>query len=248
MCKGLARGIEIGGLTDSAPLLALGSDSLDAALDGGLALGQLHELAPSNSFHLGAATGFALGLAVLSQRPVVWVQQDFAALEAGAPYGLGCELFGLSTSRLLFVRAPKPEDVLFAMEESLKARATVIGEMAEEGKAADLTTTRRLSLAAQKSMGLALLFRHRTQVSPSASATRWEVAGALGRCDGMNGLSPTDFRLTLLKNRRGPCGQWVLQWDHDEHHFTPERARSPALSLDMAAPAFDRSLPLAHAG
>jgi protein ImuA len=135
----------------------------------------------------------------------------------------------------------------------LKARSTVIGEMAEEGKAADLTATRRLSLAAQKSTGLALLFRHRTQVSPSASATRWEVAGALGRCDGMNGLSPTDFRLTLLKNRRGPCGQWVLQWDHHEHRFKPERARSTertrsTLSLDMAAPAFDRSLPLAHAG
>jgi protein ImuA len=216
-------------------------------LGGGLALGQVHELAPQGHFHIGAATGFALGLAVLSRRPVVWVQQDFAALEAGAPYGLGCSLFGLSPSRLLLVRATKPEDVLFAMEESLKACVTVIGELAEDGKAADLTATRRLSLAAQKGgAGLALLFRHRTQVSPSAAATRWEISGALGRCDGTNGLSPTNFLLKLMKNRRGPCGQWVLQWDHHEHRFTPERARSPewehspALSLGMAAPASDR--------
>jgi protein ImuA len=241
--KGFAREADIGAPADSAALLSLGAPLFDAALGGGLALGQLHELAPSSSFHTGAATGFALGLAVLNQRPVVWVQQDFAALEAGAPYGLGCELFGLSPSNLLLVRAAKPEDALFAMEESLKARVTVIGELAEEGRAADLTATRRLSLAAQKGrVGLALLLRHRTQSSPSASATRWEVSGALGRCDGMNGLSPTSFRLTLLKNRRGPCGQWVLQWDHHEHRF------KPALSLDMAAPAFDRPAARARAG
>jgi protein ImuA len=140
------------------------------------------------------------------------------------------------------VRAAKPEDVLFAMEESLKARVTVIGELAEEGKAAELTATRRLSLAAQKGVvGLALLLRHRTQLLPSAAATRWQVSGALGRSDGTSGLSPTNFALTLLKNRRGPCGNWVLQWDHHEHRFNPERARSPALPLDMVAPAFDRS-------
>jgi len=236
------KGVELGAPADFRALLPLGVSSLDSALGGGLTLGQVHEIAPQGPFHNGATTGFALSLAVIAARPVVWVQQDFAALEAGALYGLGCDLFGLSPSRLLLVRAAKPEDVLFAMEESLKARVTVIGELAEEGKAADLTATRRLSLAAQKGgVGLALLLRHRTQLTPSAAATRWQIAGALGRSDGTSGLSPTNFHLMLLKNRRGPCGQWVLQWDHHEHRFNPERARSPALSLDMAAPAFDRS-------
>ncbi len=211
--KGLIKGEELEAPAGLRALLPFDVPSLDSALGGGLVFGQVHELSPQGHFHNGAATGFALALAVLANRPVVWVQQDFAALESGAPYGLGCDLFGLSPSRLLLVRAAKPEDVLFAMEESLKARVTVIGELAEEGKAADLTATRRLSLAAQKG---------------------WQIAGALGRSDGINGLSPTNFHLTLLKNRRGACGEWVLQWDHHEHRF------NPALSLDMAAPAVDR--------
>jgi len=233
--KGLVRGAEIEAPGNLRALLPLGLPLIDGTLGGGLALGQVHELSPQGHFHNGAATGFALALAVLAGRPVVWVQQDYAALEAGTPYGLGCDLFGLSPARLLLVRAAKPEDVLFAMEESLKARVTVIGELAEDGKAADLTATRRLSLAAQKGgVGLALLLRHRTQSAPSAAATRWQIAGALGRSDATTGLSPTNFRLTLLKNRRGPCEEWVLQWDHHEHCF------HPALPFDMAAPAFDR--------
>src|SRR5260221_9577897 len=151
--KGLIKGEELEAPAGLRALLPFDVPSLDSALGGGLVFGQVHELSPQGHFHNGAATGFALALAVLANRPVVWVQQDFAALESGAPYGLGCDLFGLSPSRLLLVRAAKPEDVLFAMEESLKARVTVIAELAEQGKAADLTAPPRLSLPAQTGGG-----------------------------------------------------------------------------------------------
>src|SRR5258706_15542051 len=88
----------------SKTLLSLGAP--DAALKDGLGLGELHELAPLAPFHSGAGSGFALALAPLVPRdgPGVWVQQDFAALEPGTLYGLGCDFFGLASVRLLGVR------------------------------------------------------------------------------------------------------------------------------------------------
>jgi protein ImuA len=204
-------------------------------LKGGLALGELHELCPAASLHSGAAAGFALALSALApprHGSVVWVQQDFAALESGMLYGLGCDLFGLSSARLIVVRTSTPRDALWAMEEALKTKgvAAAIGELAQTGKEADLTATRRLSLAAQKGGGLALLLRGGSFPQPSAAATRWQVAAAPGPADRFGGLGRTGFRLSLTKNRRGSCGSWVLQWDHDEQRFLP------ALSLVVAAP------------
>jgi protein ImuA len=219
-------------------LLSLGPP--DAALKGGLALSELHELTPPAPVHLGAALGFALALAALAPARgggVVFVQQDFAALEAGALYGLGCDLFGLSPARLILVRAASPRDGLWAMEEALKTRGltAVIGELAQSAEAADLTATRRLSLAAQKGGGLALLLRQYGFSGTSAAATRWQISAAPGAGDGFGGLGRTGFSLALTKNRRGPCGTWILQWDHHAKRFIP------ALSGAVAAPVFDGS-------
>ena len=54
------------------------------------------------------------------------IQTDFAALEAGAPYGPGLDLFGLPMARLLVLRVPRPVDALWAMEEALSCRALAI--------------------------------------------------------------------------------------------------------------------------
>jgi protein ImuA len=221
-----------------AGVLSLGAP--DAVLRGGLGLSELHELTPAAPVHLGAALGFALALAALAPARgggIVFVQQDFAALEAGALYGLGCDLFGLSPARLILVRAASPRDGLWAMEEALKTRglAAVIGELAQSAEAADLTATRRLSLAAQKGGGLALLLRQYGFTGTSAAATRWQITAAPGMGDGFGGLGSTAFSLSLTKNRRGPCGAWVVQWDHHAKRFVP------ALSRSVAAPVLDGS-------
>src|SRR5258705_12639897 len=229
--KGLNGASLQGGKRPDA-LLSLGAP--DVTLKGGLGLGEVHELAPTAPFHSGASLGFALALSTFVPRdgPVVWVQQDFAALETGTLYGLGCDLFGLESSRLLVARTATPRDTLWAMEEAVKTRgmAAVIGELAQEGQAADLTATRRLSLAAQQGGGLCLLLRQREISQPSAASTRWVVAATPGAADGFGGLGRTAFRLSLTKNRRGPCGSWVLQWDHHAKRFLP------ALSVAVAAP------------
>ncbi len=235
----------MGGRTEEG-CISLGTP--DAALQGGLSLSELHELAPASPFQHGASLGFALALSVLAQAhdgAIVFVQQDFAALEAGALYGLGCALFGIDPTRLLLVRAATPKDALWAMEEALKTRgvSAVIAELAGYAEAADLTATRRLSLAAQKGRALALLLRQRASPLPSAAATRWLLSDASGPSDLYGGLGRTAFSVTLTKNRRGPCGTWVLQWDDDGSRF------EPALPRVVAAAPFDRpaAAPIANA-
>jgi protein ImuA len=222
-------------LPEAARLLPLGVGPVDAALGGGLPCATLHDLSLAAPMHHGAAAGFALALAALAHEPAkatLWIATDFGALEIGAPYGPGLDQFGLDTGRLLIARVARPVDALFAMEEALKCRAlaTVVAEF---GEAPSLTATRRLSLAAKDGGALGLLLCHKPNDAPSAARTRWRIAPAPSRPDEFGGLGRTAFSLSLTRNRRGPCGNWTLTWDHHEHAFS-------ALSLGVAEAASDR--------
>jgi protein ImuA len=106
--------------------LGLGVASLDRALGGGLAKGALHEIGPAAPRDGGAATGFAIALAVLALREggqAIWIRSDFIAAEAGELYGPGLALMGLSLQRLIVLEVPRARDGLWAMEEALQCRA-----------------------------------------------------------------------------------------------------------------------------
>ena len=111
------------------------------------------------------------------------------------------------------LRVPRPVDVLWACEEALKSRgvAVVIAELPEAGAAADLTATRRLTLAARAGGGLGLLLRHRPLPLATAATTRWQVAAAPSTPDRFGGLGRTAFDLSLNRNRRGRCGRFIVQ-------------------------------------
>jgi protein ImuA len=220
-------------LPEEVPARALGV-GIDAALGGGLPCAALHELSATPG-HSGAAVGFAVALAALAREPgkqTLWIATDFGSIETGALYGPGLDQFGLDTERLLIARVARPVDALFAMEEALKCRAlaTVVAELCT---AADLTATRRLSLAARDGGGLGLLLCHKPNAAPSAARTRWRVAPAPSVPDEFGGLGRTAFTLSLLRNRRGPCGTWTVSWDHHAYAFQ-------ALSVGLAETAFDR--------
>ena len=230
--------------------LCFGIPAIDACLGEGLEDGAIHEAAAFSMLHVGAATGFALALAarVLKtlRRDVVWIAAGFAAAEAGRPYGLGLEAYGIPLASLLVVQVPRPAEVWWAMEEALGCRgiAAVIAELTDD-TAADLTATRRLSLTAREGGGFGLLLRQQASPHPSAAATRWRIAAAASRADEFGGLGRTTFDLALVKNRRGPCGRWLVTWDHHEGAFA-----EASLPLGLAAPAVDRSdrAPRLHAG
>src|SRR5229473_2812204 len=114
-----AMALEFPQITADKSALAFGIPSLDAALGGGLATGALHEIAAAREAEIPAATGLALILAARNRGPVVWIAEDMALAENGAPYGAGLEDLGLAPERLIAVRAAKSRDVLWAMEEAL---------------------------------------------------------------------------------------------------------------------------------
>lgn len=221
-------------LPEETRSLTLGVPAIDTALGGGLPRASLHEVS-ATPLHLGAAAGFTLALAALAQEPqkeTLWIATDFGMLETGTPYGPGLGQFGLSAERLLVMHVARPVDALFAMEEALKCRA-LSAVIAELGEVPDLTATRRLSLAAKDQGGLGLILRHSPSDAPSAARTRWQVTAAPSVPDEFGGLGRTAFSLALIRNRRGPCGNWTLTWDHHERVFA-------ALSLGVAEAARDR--------
>lgn len=229
------------------PSCRFGVEAIDVALGGGLAAGALHEFAGLETRGLGPVTGLLLGLLGTAGGEALWIAGGNALRLGGFPYAPGLRFLGQDLGRLTLVPARTPADALWAAEEALKCPAVgaVILELPDEGKAADLTATRRLSLAARDGGGLACLLRHHTTAVPSGAATRWTVAPAPSVPDRFGGLGPARFDLTLTKNRRGPCGRWTIAWDRHEQRFF--QAAAP---VAVAAPAFDRPdrPAVAHAG
>ena len=229
------------------PPLVLGAAAVDAALGGGLARAALHEVAAARPGDPAAALAFALGVAARAagaRGRVLWVVEAVAAGEAGALYGPGLDGFGLPARRLVVLAVRRPIDALWAMEEGLKTPglAAVVAELLD-GAAADLTASRRLSLAAQAGGGLGLIVAHRGAPGPSAAVTRWRAGAATGPPDRHGGLGPPAVALTLTRNRRGPCGAFTIEWDSHAGRFADLDAARPALAgaPDIAAAAAGRT-------
>jgi protein ImuA len=226
---------------DAGGAVPLGIPAIDAALGGGLARGALHEIAAARESDVAAATGFALAAATLAREAsgpgrlmvrdvskderaktargvVVWIAEDMALVESGAPYGPGLDASGLHPERLIVAAAARAREVLWAMEEALRCRAVcaVIGEV--RGARIDLVATRRLSLAAAGTGALALLLRNAPGADASAAATRWTV-GAARAGTTTHGVGPPRFALRLARNRRGHLGAWIVESDRVEQRL-----------------------------
>ncbi len=217
-----------------AQAISSGLAPLDQVLGGGLACGALHEVASTNETQITAAAGFALALAAMAPRSIVWVVETLSQHESGSPYGPGLVELGIAPERLVTVTSSHPRETVWAMEEALRCRAVgaVIGET--RARLIDLVITRRLSLAAQHYGGLALLLRTRPALEPSTAATRWTVNAACtaGGRGSVHFGSGTRFELHLTRNRRGLTGSWIVEWNRDGRCFElthPERMVEPSL-------------------
>jgi protein ImuA len=167
------------------------------------------------------------------RRNLLWIAEDMARIESGAPYGPGLVAFGLTPERLLTVSVARTRDLLWAMEEALRCRAiaAVIGEMRHAG--IDSVAVRRLSLAAAESGALALLLRATPPDDASTAATRWIVGAAHSSpAAEAGGESRTRFAAHLVRNRRGPVGSWIIEWSDSDERFALATHTQP-----VAAPA-----------
>jgi hypothetical protein len=150
--------------------------------------------------------------------PVLW------CLKRPDLYGPGLIAHGLDPARLIVVTAPRDEDILWAVEEGLRAPAlaAVVGEIAR----LPMVAGRRLQLAAEHSGVTAFLLRRwrngaeaaAERERPSAAVTRWRVA-ALPAQDSddprlQHLIGRPRWRVELLRCRGGVPAEWDVEtWD-----------------------------------
>ena len=214
-----------------AGAVTLGLAMIDSGLpNGGLPKAAVHEVTGS------AGGGFAAlvaGRICGEGKSVLWCVEEGSTVGL---YGPGLAAFGVATERLVVVRCPTADEMLWAMEEGLREEALglVIGEPA---KPVSLTASRRLQLAAEAggTMGL-ILCRGRGRggsrggvrgdgygaceeaLSPSAVTTRWQADSrpALGSRD--TGTPKTRWQLALRRCRGAEQEiSWDVEWDDATH-------------------------------
>jgi len=219
-------------LADGQTRVSLGHDGAGACLGGGLLKGALHEVFAADSSQGGAASGFAacLALRVGATKKLLWIRQDFSALEFGELSATGFVELGLDPDRVILVRTADATGVLRAAAEGLSCGSlgAVIAEIPSEPKILDLVASRRLGFAAAREGVTALLVRLAAEPDASAAETRWIVRAARSGND--EDWGAPSFAAELVRNRHGETGNWVMEWSIDNGIFREPEADSGALA------------------
>jgi protein ImuA len=200
-------------------LLPFDDPRIDRCLDGGLALGQLHEIAAAG---IDAETG-ALPAAFVTpmlariepDKPVFWI----APSEDLHPPGLLS--YGLDPNRLVLVHPGKNVATLASMEVALRAgvAAAVVGEVGQF----DRTASRRLQLACLRHGSTGFVLRrwphgHRTMDrEASVAVTRWHLTPMPSVKDGKDPGRPR-WHVALTHARGGRPGEWIMEASDDATH------------------------------
>ncbi len=177
----------------------------------GLPLGCLHEAGSDGSLAGTAAlTAFAAAIAGRLGM-VLWCGRRADAHGAGF-YAPGLAQVGLAPGRLLVAMAAADTAVLAVMEEGL--RHPVLDCVVGEVERLDLTASRRLHLAAEKSGVTAFVLRtpsRRTQTAPITAASRWRITAAASAPHAVPEAGRARWRLELLQSRSGATGHWIVE-------------------------------------
>lgn len=242
------RAEEILGAQEKRCRLSFDIDALDGALDGGLPLDGLTEIRSSAMKDAGAASAFALAIASLLQKrgtglsachpgenelPILWIADRLAVLEAGMPYALGLQDFGMAPETFLHARPRKLEDALWLAEAAVAsgAFAMTILEVSGNPKHFGLTESRRLSLRARASGRHLVILRQAGEQEASSADFRFliETAPAANRylADGTmlgGSIGHSVFRLTLERSRNPVLLSLSLEWNSHDRRFSAASA------------------------
>lgn len=226
--------------------IGLGHAEADAVLQGGLAAGVVHEVFAEGR-QGASATGFVAGLAarLAPRRPWLWVRQDFAERETGALGMSGVAELGLDPRLLVTVRAKDAETALRTTADALACEAlgVVVLEVWGEARTFDLVASRKLTLAAQASGVTGLLLRVAAKPVPSTAETRWIIRAAHSPPAMTSRPARTPviwgapvFDAQLVRNRHGPLGRWIMEWNCDECLFGQPAYPEPVVSTPAHGP------------
>lgn len=228
----------------AAAVIDWGIAAIDNHLPGrGLLLGAVHEFAGFGLDLEEAALAAAVSARLLGraqgtrQGEALWVARERDLYVRALP-GSGCD-----PSRLLHLKTRRNDDTLWALEEALRCRslAAIVGEVGP----LDLTQSRRLQLAAEKSGVPALIIRrsvsrnaHNWAAQPIAAQTRWRIHPAPSQGTETLRQSLPGFarwRIDLWRCRGGRPGSWLIE--EQEHGW-----REATLPLPLSAVLADRPL------
>jgi protein ImuA len=156
-----------------------------------LAKGALHEVRGASHPDRPAALGFLMALIArlqgardeaghLDTRPLLWCEQVSGTLDFGTLYGPGLASFGLDPARFIVVRARTTPELMWAMEEGVRSGAlsSVVGCFGPRADM-DLTASRRLQLAAERTGTTTFLNRQWTDGTATVARSRWVITARL---------------------------------------------------------------------
>ena len=193
--------------------LPFGIDAVDQRIPGGgIALGALHEVAGGGNGAIdgAAAALFTAGVMARTKGQILWcvTRRDlFAPAIAQA---------GLHPDRVIYAEVGDEKSVLACFEEGLRhgGLAGVVGEVGR----LDMTSSRRLQLAAEGSGTLAIAirrWRRMTEASdfgqPTASVTRWRVSALPSMALPVPGISRPRWLVELIRARAGESADFILE-------------------------------------
>jgi protein ImuA len=186
-----------------------------------------------------AAFGFLFTLMIvgldrgleLQAGPAMLVASRRALSDCGDPYGHGLAQLGLDVGRLILIETKTDKDALWALEETLRSGtrpALVAGALAG---GLDLTSSRRLNLAAAPQRTPLAVLRGANATGTSAAAARWRISAAPAARDRFGALAAPRWHITLERSRLGSHrggpmnrpmnqpGAWLIEWNHVTHRF-----------------------------
>jgi protein ImuA len=225
-------------------VLPFGIAAIDRVLPGsGLTRGALHEIlgAGGDEEDGALAAAFVAGILgrLVAQRSSARDGMVLWCLPRPDLYGPGLAAHGLDPAHLVLVRAPRDGEILWAMEEGLRAPgiAAVVGEVGTLAAVA----SRRLQLAAERSGITAFLLRRwrdggqaaRERNLPNAAVTRWRIVALSSQpLPGEPGVGRPRWRVELLRCRGGEPACWEVE----EADATGHVSLASALADRPAAP------------
>jgi protein ImuA len=224
-----------------------GVAALDTVLAGGLAYGRVHEVFAGEAEDAASAAGFALAMAsgMADERPLLWLRSRRTVATNGVLQANGWAEMGVEPGQALFAVLPDTMALLKATVDALRSGAlgAVVAETRGRMPELDLTASRRLTLAAEKT-GVPL-FLLQVDANPVASAaqTRWQVSAAPSQALPGNAPGLPVFDIALLRQKSGPCGlQWRLEWDRDQRIFRNTALPGVVVPVPQHRPAADTGI------
>jgi len=222
----------------------------------GLDRGRLHEVHAEGADRPGAlAFALVAALAGTPVRPVFLIRSRGRGGSRVRLQGDGLARLGIDPARLTLVEPPAGRDGEAALLRAGldAARCPALGAVVieSEGRLAayDLTASRRLALAVERSGGRVVMVRIDAEPRPSAAFTRWTVASAPSVP--LPGAAPGwPTLIARLDRRRGWTGgiaHWRLEWDSSHGFFRPLPQSDPAEGEAPPADAIPPAAPLPRA-